>query len=55
MADSGSGDWREGTLNTIRQLINDADPDVVEEAKWVKPSNSASAIAHGSPLRMQAM
>ena len=32
-------DWREETLGTIRQLIEEADPDVVEEAKWVKPSN----------------
>jgi hypothetical protein len=35
------GDWRGDTLSTIRTLINDADPDVVEEVKWVKPSNPA--------------
>jgi hypothetical protein len=34
-------DWREEMLGTIRQLIEEADPDVVEEAKWVKPSNPA--------------
>jgi hypothetical protein len=31
-------DWREKTLNRMRKLIIDADPDAVEEAKWVKPS-----------------
>lgn len=34
-------DWRGETLRTIRQLIHEADPDVVEEVKWVKPSNPA--------------
>jgi hypothetical protein len=28
------GDWRGKTLSRIRQLINEADPDVVEEWKW---------------------
>ena len=36
---SGIGDWRHETLNRIRQIIQEADRDVVEEAKWVKPSN----------------
>ena len=33
------GDWRAGTLTRIRALIKEADPDVVEEIKWRKPSN----------------
>ena len=33
------GDWRGETLTRLRKLINDADPDVVEEVKWRKPSN----------------
>jgi len=33
------GDWRGETLSRMRKLINEADPDVVEEVKWVKPSN----------------
>lgn len=33
------GDWRAETLDRMRQLIKEADPDVVEEVKWVKPSN----------------
>src|SRR5215218_10137053 len=35
------GDWRGQTLSRMRTLIKDADPDVVEEVKWVKPSNPA--------------
>ncbi len=34
-------DWRGATLSRIRELIHEADPDVVEEVKWVKPSNPA--------------
>jgi hypothetical protein len=33
------GDWRGKTLGTMRKLIKEADPDVVEEVKWVKPTN----------------
>lgn len=35
------GGWRGETLARVRQLIKEADPDVVEEVKWVKPSNPA--------------
>ena len=34
-------DWRGGTLARMRQLIREADPEVVEEVKWRKPSNPA--------------
>jgi hypothetical protein len=33
------GDWRGETLSKMRKLIKQADPDVVEEVKWVKPTN----------------
>ena len=33
------GDWRGETLARVRALIKAADPDVVEEVKWRKPSN----------------
>ncbi|AJD41528.1 DUF1801 domain-containing protein [Rhizobium sp. SEMIA 4085] len=33
------GDWRGGTLARLRSLIKEADPEVVEEVKWRKPSN----------------
>ena len=32
------GDWRGETLNRLRELIREADPDVVEERKWAKAS-----------------
>jgi hypothetical protein len=33
------GDWRGATLARIRNLIHEADPDIIEEVKWRKPSN----------------
>jgi hypothetical protein len=36
---AGLADWRGETLARIRALIKQADPDVVEEVKWRKPSN----------------
>ena len=33
------GDWRGDTLARVRSLIKQADPAVVEEVKWRKPSN----------------
>ena len=35
------GDWRGETLSRLRTLIRQADPEVVEEVKWRKPSNPA--------------
>ena len=32
-------DWREATLDRMRALIAEADPAMVEERKWKKPSN----------------
>jgi hypothetical protein len=32
-------DWRSNTLGRIRKLIQEADPQAVEEAKWRKASN----------------
>jgi hypothetical protein len=33
------GDWRGQTLARVRALIKEADPEVVEEWKWRKPTN----------------
>lgn len=33
------GDWRAAMLARVRALIFQADPDIVEEWKWVKPTN----------------
>jgi hypothetical protein len=38
------GDWRGETLVRVRRLIKAADPDVVEEVKWRKPSNSMRGV-----------
>jgi hypothetical protein len=38
------GDWRGETLGRMRKLIQDADPDVVEEWKWVKPTNPGTPV-----------
>src|SRR6516162_9425440 len=38
------GDWRSETLARVRGLIQEADPEVVEEVKWRKPSNSMLGV-----------
>lgn len=38
------GDWRGETLSRMRKLIKEATPDVVEEVKWRKPSNSMLGV-----------
>ena len=38
MADT---DWRHSTLERIRVLIEEADPEISEQAKWAKASNPA--------------
>ena len=35
------GDWRGPLLARLRKLIREADPEVVEQLKWRKPSNPA--------------
>ena len=38
------GDWRGETLARVRDLIKQADPEVVEEWKWVKPTNPGTPV-----------
>ncbi len=38
------GDWRGGTLARVRQLIKEADPEMVEEWKWMKASNPGTPV-----------
>jgi len=38
------GDWRGETLARVRALIREADPDVVEDVKWRKPSNGMLGV-----------
>ena len=35
------GDWRKDVLRHVRKLIKEADPGIIEEVKWRKPSNPA--------------
>ncbi len=37
-------DWRGETLARVRALIKEADPDMVEEVKWRKPSNAMRGV-----------
>ena len=42
------GDWRGQTLARVRQLIKDADPEIVEEWKWVKSGSGGTPTwSHG--------
>jgi hypothetical protein len=38
------GDWRGKTLGKVREIIRDADPGIVEEWKWVKPTNPGTPV-----------
>ena len=37
-------DWRGKTLSRMRTLIKQADPDVIEEWKWVKPTKPGTPV-----------
>jgi len=42
------GDWRGQTLAKVREIIHEADPEMVEEWKWVKPTNPGTPVwSHG--------
>ena len=38
------GDWRGEILSRMRKLIKEADPEVVEEWKWVKPASPGTPV-----------
>jgi hypothetical protein len=45
------GDWRGKTLSEVRGIIRDADPDIVEEWKWVKRTNPGTPVwAHNGGI-----
>lgn len=37
-------DWREDTLDRMRTLIMEVDPEIIEERKWKKPSNAMAGV-----------
>jgi len=42
------GDWRGQTLAKVRALIHEADPEIVEEMKWVKAGSTGTPVfSHG--------
>jgi hypothetical protein len=42
------GDWRGKTLAKVRTIIHQADPEIVEELKWVKPTSPGTPVfSHG--------
>ena len=42
------GDWRGKTLAKVREIIHQADPEIVEEWKWVKATSPGTAVfSHG--------
>ena len=43
-ASHDAGDWREATLARLRALILEADPEMIEERKWKKPSNAMARV-----------
>ncbi|MGB9234590.1 MAG: DUF1801 domain-containing protein [Terriglobales bacterium] len=42
------GDWRGKALARVRGIIHEADPEIVEERKWVKPTSPGTPVfSHG--------
>ena len=42
------GDWRGKMLAKVRTIIHEADPEIVEEWKWVKPTSPGTPVfSHG--------
>ena len=38
------GGWRGKTLAKVREIIHQADPEIVEEWKWVKPTSPGTPV-----------
>lgn len=38
------GDWRGKMLAKVRQIIHEADPEIIEERKWVKPTSPGTPV-----------
>jgi hypothetical protein len=42
------GDWRGKMLAKVREIIHEADPEIVEELKWVRPTSPGTPVfSHG--------
>ena len=38
------GDWRGKMLAKVRRIIHEADPEIIEERKWVKPTSPGTPV-----------
>jgi hypothetical protein len=38
------GDWRGKTFAKVREIIHQADPEILEEWKWVKPTSPGTPV-----------
>jgi hypothetical protein len=44
----GGGDWRGKTLAKVREIVHQADPEIVEELKWVRRTSPGTPVfSHG--------
>ncbi len=42
------GDWRGKTLAKVREIVHEADPEILEEWKWAKPKSPGTPVwSHG--------
>jgi hypothetical protein len=42
------GDWRGKTLAKVREIVHEADPEIIEEWKWAKPTSPGTPVwSHG--------
>ncbi|MGB7599745.1 MAG: DUF1801 domain-containing protein [Candidatus Sulfotelmatobacter sp.] len=47
-SEPGGGEWRGKMLAKVRGIIHEADPDIIEERKWVKPTSPGTPVfSHG--------
>jgi len=37
-------DWRGKTLAKVREIIHQADPEIIEERKWIKPTSAGTPV-----------
>ena len=43
-SEPGGGAWRGKTLANVREIIHEADPEIVEERKWVKATSPGTPV-----------
>ena len=47
-SEPGGDNWRRKMLAKVRGIIHEADPDIIEERKWIKPTSPGTPVfSHG--------